>query len=72
MRSSKRRLIVEIETVDTVPGAMLEIIIQIVAGLEGLKKGERLVDYGVALEHDVTWFVSTATDIDGKIEEAEE
>ena len=67
----KRRLIVEVETVDAVQGAMLDAVLKIVGELERLKKEDVLVDYGVALEHDFTWFVKTAADLDKKLEEAE-
>mgnify|MGYP001613368877 CR=1 FL=1 len=53
----KRRLILEIETVDTIPGAMLDVVLCISEELEALRKEDKLVDYGVALEHDLTWFV---------------
>lgn len=64
----KRRLLLEIETVDTIPGAMLDVVLKIVGELERLKKEDLLVDYGVALEHDFTWFVKTAAGIDKDME----
>jgi len=64
----KRRLLLEIETVDAIPGSTLEVIIQIAGLLDKMKKEDRILDYGIALEHDFTWFVKTCVEMDRDLE----
>lgn len=64
----KRRILLEIETVDAIPGSTLEVIIQIAGLLDKMKKEDRILEYGLALEHDFTWFVKTAAEMDRDLE----
>jgi len=60
LRRLRRRFLVEVETVDVIPGSTLEVLVQVAGLLEKMKREDRIVDYGVGLERDATWFVKTA------------
>jgi len=56
----KRRIAVELELVETIPGSPLEVIAQIAGALERLKADGLVVDYGIGLEYPVSWLVKIA------------
>jgi hypothetical protein len=67
----KRRLLLEIEVADTAPGATLDALLQITGLLEEMKSRDDIIDYGIGLEHNVTWFVRTAAQMIKDLEETE-
>jgi len=67
----KRRFIVEVELDPKQPGMILRLLCDIADTLEKAKEAGVILDSGIALEHDFTWFVKTAADLDKKLEEAE-
>jgi len=67
----KRRFLVEVEPNEEWPGSMLEILSRVAAALDQMKAEKLLVDYGVGLESDISWFVKLAAKAAGKIPEPE-
>jgi len=67
----RRRFLVEVEVADTVPDALLDTLMQLAGKLEEMKKKDDLIDYGIALEYNFTWFVRTAAEAEKHLEEAE-
>jgi len=67
----KRRFLVEVEVSDEAEGAALEALMTLAEALEKMQKDRIIEDYGLALEHDATWFVKTAAAVIEKVEEAE-
>ena len=67
----RRRFIVEVEVADSEkPSSMLDAILAVSGTLQKLKEESAVIDYGVGLEHDFTWFVKTAAQIDKDLLEA--
>jgi len=56
----RRRFLVEVEPNPDWPGAMLEILLRVADALGQMKTEKLLVDYGVGLESDISWFVKIA------------
>jgi len=66
----RRRFLVEVEVSDEAEGAALETLMQLASALEKMQKDKLIEDYGLALEHDATWFVKTAAEAVAYVEEA--
>ena len=67
----KRRILLELETKDDVPGVLLGILCQLSEALEKIQMDGLLEDFGFGLEDDVTWFVRTAAQMTKDLEETE-
>jgi len=53
----KRRFLVEVDVVDTIPAATLEVVSRLITVLETLQKHGVLTAYGLALENELIWFL---------------
>jgi len=60
----RRRLLLELEIPDLPGGIMLTVLEKLTEFLEGLKKADLLVDYGVQLETANVWIVTLRTEED--------
>jgi len=67
----RRRFLVEVEVSDEAEGAALEALMVLAGALEKMQKNKVIEDYGLALEHDATWFVKTAAEAVAYVEGAE-
>jgi len=67
----RSRFLVEVEVSDEAEGAALEALMVLAGALEKMQKDKVIEDYGLALEHDATWFVKTAAEAVEVLEEAE-
>jgi len=55
---TRKRILVEFDVVDTLPGATLEVLNRLAETLDELKKADVIVEYGIQIEDPRTWIVT--------------